>query len=74
MSWTWNSLALVALAFFLQAFLWKKDSKTKRLPPGLTCRMVFGKKYADVELDERGFNTLIHEGANQANEGGFQGV
>ncbi|KAJ0040940.1 hypothetical protein Pint_26786 [Pistacia integerrima] len=178
MSWTWTSLALVALVFFLQAFLLKKDSKTKRLPPGprgfpifgslhllgkfphkdfhklakkygsimflrlgsiptiaissphgaeqflktedlvfasrhpveaakhiaygqknkleldlliehikeaaaagvavdlgdkvsslssdLTCRMVFGKKYADVELNERGFKTVIQEGTKLA--------
>ncbi|KAJ0040943.1 hypothetical protein Pint_26781 [Pistacia integerrima] len=38
------------------------SDKVSSLSSDLTCRMVFGKKYADVELDEKGFNTLIQEG------------
>ncbi|KAH7565831.1 hypothetical protein JRO89_XS08G0023600 [Xanthoceras sorbifolium] len=34
MSWTWTTLAVFAFLFLLQAFLWKRNAKAKRLPPG----------------------------------------
>ncbi|XP_059665349.1 cytochrome P450 71AU50-like [Cornus florida] len=32
----------------------------------MTCRMLFGKKYADEEFDERGFKAMIQEGMHLA--------
>ncbi|KAJ0097026.1 hypothetical protein Patl1_27468 [Pistacia atlantica] len=37
------------------------NAKVTSLSAELTCRMVFGKKYADVDFDERGFNTVFQE-------------
>ncbi|KAJ0040942.1 hypothetical protein Pint_26784 [Pistacia integerrima] len=37
------------------------SSKVSSLNAEMSCRMVFGKKYADEELDERGFKAMIQE-------------
>ncbi|XP_044470677.1 cytochrome P450 71AU50-like [Mangifera indica] len=41
-------------------------AKVTSVSADLTCRMVFGKKYADVEFDERGFNLVFQEGVKLA--------
>nr|WNO46801.1 cytochrome P450 736A357 [Tripterygium hypoglaucum] len=38
------------------------SAKVSSLSADMTCRMVFGKKYMDKDLDERGFKAVIHEG------------
>nr|QUN00503.1 cytochrome P450 736A266 [Tripterygium wilfordii] len=38
------------------------SAKVASLSADMTCRMVFGKKYMDKDLDERGFKAVIHEG------------
>ncbi|XP_031251549.1 cytochrome P450 CYP736A12-like [Pistacia vera] len=58
MSWTWTSLALVALVFFLQAFPWKKDSKTKRLPPGPRGFPIFGSLHLLGKFPHKDFHKL----------------
>ncbi|KAJ0096285.1 hypothetical protein Patl1_27470 [Pistacia atlantica] len=42
------------------------NAKVTSLSADLTCRMVFGKKYADVDFDERGFNTVFQEAVKLA--------
>ncbi|KAL5751727.1 hypothetical protein ACOSQ2_022234 [Xanthoceras sorbifolium] len=42
MSWTWTTLAVFAFLFLLQAILWKRNAKTKRLPPGPRGFPIFG--------------------------------
>ncbi|KAL5818373.1 hypothetical protein ACOSQ4_022215 [Xanthoceras sorbifolium] len=42
MSWTWTTLTVFAFLFLLQAFLWKRNAKTKRLPPGPRGFPIFG--------------------------------
>ncbi|XP_077228718.1 cytochrome P450 71AU50-like [Tasmannia lanceolata] len=37
------------------------SAKVASLSAGMTCLMVFGKKYEDDELDERGFKSVIQE-------------
>ncbi|KAB1210415.1 hypothetical protein CJ030_MR6G007166 [Morella rubra] len=38
------------------------SAKVSSLSADMSCRMVFGKKYMDKDLDERGFKVLIQEG------------
>ncbi|XP_047967645.1 cytochrome P450 71AU50-like [Salvia hispanica] len=38
------------------------SAKVSSLTAEMSCRMVFGKKYADKDIDERGFKAVIHEG------------
>jgi cytochrome P450 len=38
------------------------SAKVSSLSADMSCRMVFGKKYMDKDLDERGFKAAIHEG------------
>ncbi|XP_038701711.1 cytochrome P450 71AU50-like [Tripterygium wilfordii] len=38
------------------------SAKVSTLSADMTCRMVFGKKYMDKDLDERGFKAVIQEG------------
>ncbi|KAJ4715608.1 Cytochrome P450 [Melia azedarach] len=42
------------------------SAKVSSMSADMTCRMVFGKKYADEEFDERGFKTVIQEGMTLA--------
>jgi hypothetical protein len=42
------------------------SAKVSSLSADMSCRMVFGKKYTDEDLDERGFKALIHEGMQLA--------
>ncbi|KAL5820390.1 hypothetical protein ACOSQ3_022272 [Xanthoceras sorbifolium] len=42
MSWTWITLAVFAFLFLLQAISWKRNAKTKRLPPGPRGFPIFG--------------------------------
>ncbi|KAK1592093.1 hypothetical protein Q3G72_019396 [Acer saccharum] len=42
MSWTCITLAFFALLFLFQAFVWKRNAKTKRLPPGPRGFPIFG--------------------------------
>ncbi|XP_031279733.1 cytochrome P450 CYP736A12-like [Pistacia vera] len=42
------------------------SAKVTSLSVDLTCRMVFGKKYADVDFNERGFNTMFQEAVKLA--------
>jgi hypothetical protein len=42
------------------------SAKVSSLNADMSCRMVFGKKYADEDLDKRGFKALIHEGMQVA--------
>ncbi|XP_044469557.1 cytochrome P450 71AU50-like [Mangifera indica] len=58
MSWTWTSLALVALFFFLQALLWKKDTKSNRLPPGPRGFPIFGSLHLLGKFPHRDFQKL----------------
>ncbi|KAJ0041340.1 hypothetical protein Pint_26769 [Pistacia integerrima] len=61
MSWTWTSLALVALFFFLQALLWKKDTKTKRLPPGPRGYPIVGCLHLLGKFPHKDFHRLAEE-------------
>ncbi|XP_062148267.1 cytochrome P450 71AU50-like [Alnus glutinosa] len=38
------------------------SAKVSSLSADMSCRMVFGKKYMDKDLDEKGFKAVIHEG------------
>ncbi|CAK8578852.1 unnamed protein product [Lathyrus sativus] len=38
------------------------SAKISSLSADMSCRMVFGKKYADKDLDEKGFKAVIQEG------------
>ena len=38
------------------------SAKVSSLSADMSCRLVFGKKYMDKELDERGFKSVIQEG------------
>ncbi|KAL1568002.1 cytochrome P450 71AU50-like isoform X2 [Salvia divinorum] len=42
------------------------SAKVSSLTAEMSCRMVFGKKYADKDIDERGFKTVIQEGIKLA--------
>ncbi|XP_065873169.1 cytochrome P450 71AU50-like [Euphorbia lathyris] len=42
------------------------SAKVASLNAGMSCRMVFGKKYLDKEIDERGFKAVIQEGMELA--------
>ncbi|KAJ7945346.1 Cytochrome p450 [Quillaja saponaria] len=42
------------------------SGKVASLSADMTCRMVFGKKYADKDIDERGFKAVIQEGMHLA--------
>ncbi|KAK1576101.1 hypothetical protein Q3G72_010949 [Acer saccharum] len=42
MSWTWTTLGVVSFLFLFQAFLWKRNAKAKRLPPGPRGFPIFG--------------------------------
>ncbi|XP_077228720.1 cytochrome P450 71AU50-like [Tasmannia lanceolata] len=42
------------------------SAKVASLSADMTCRMVFGKKYMDEDLDERGFKGVIQEGMRLA--------
>ncbi|XP_068650606.1 cytochrome P450 71AU50-like [Aristolochia californica] len=42
------------------------SAKVSSLTTDMTCLMVFGNKYADKELDERGFKAVIQEGMRLA--------
>jgi len=38
------------------------SAKVSSLSADMSCRLVFGKKYMDKDLDEKGFKAVIHEG------------
>ncbi|KAL5751719.1 hypothetical protein ACOSQ2_022226 [Xanthoceras sorbifolium] len=67
MSWTWTTLAVFAFLFLLQAFLWKRNAKAKRLPPGprgfpiFRCLHLLG-KYPHKDLHElaQKYGTIMH--------------
>ncbi|KAJ6678039.1 CYTOCHROME P450 93A3-LIKE [Salix viminalis] len=42
------------------------SAKVSSLSAGISCRMVFGKKYLEKEFDEKGFTPVIHEGMRLA--------
>ncbi|WCJ31801.1 Cytochrome P450 71AU50 [Euphorbia peplus] len=42
------------------------SAKVASLNAGMSCRMVFGKKYLDTEIDARGFKAVIQEGMELA--------
>ncbi|KAL2246565.1 UNVERIFIED_CONTAM: Cytochrome 71AU50 [Sesamum indicum] len=42
------------------------SAKVSSLSAELSCRMVFGKKYEDKDIDERGFKSVIQEGMKLA--------
>ncbi|KAJ6289004.1 hypothetical protein OIU76_024902 [Salix suchowensis] len=42
------------------------SAKVSSLSAGISCRMVFGKKYMEKEFDEKGFTPVIHEGMRLA--------
>lgn len=42
------------------------SAKVSSLSADMTCRMVFGKKYMDKDLDEKGFKAVIQEGMQLA--------
>lgn len=42
------------------------SAKVSSLSVDMTCRMVLGKKYDDLEFDERGFNLVFQEGVKLA--------
>ncbi|KAH6835149.1 hypothetical protein C2S53_003634 [Perilla frutescens var. hirtella] len=42
------------------------SAKVSSLTAEMSCRMVFGKKYDDKDIDERGFKAVIHEGMKLA--------
>ncbi|KAL5820381.1 hypothetical protein ACOSQ3_022263 [Xanthoceras sorbifolium] len=67
MSWTWTTLAVFAFLFLLQAFLWKRNAKTKRLPPGprgfpiFGCLHLLGKyPHRDLHKLAQTYGSIIH--------------
>ncbi|KAL5820373.1 hypothetical protein ACOSQ3_022255 [Xanthoceras sorbifolium] len=67
MSWTWTTLVVFAFLFLLQAFLWKRNAKAKRLPPGprgfpiFECLHLLGKyPHRDLHKLARKYGTIMH--------------
>ncbi|KAL5820502.1 hypothetical protein ACOSQ3_022384 [Xanthoceras sorbifolium] len=67
MSLTWTALIIVALLFLLQAIRWKRNAKTKRLPPGPRGFPIFGSlhllgKYPHKDLQKlsQKYGSIMH--------------
>ncbi|KAL5743454.1 hypothetical protein ACOSQ2_026570 [Xanthoceras sorbifolium] len=58
MSWIWTTLVVFALLFFLQTFLWKRNAKAKRLPPGPRGFPIFGSLHLLGKYPQRNLHKL----------------
>ncbi|KAL5753680.1 hypothetical protein ACOSP7_021900 [Xanthoceras sorbifolium] len=67
MVWTWTTLAVLAFLFLLQAFLWKRNAKVEKLPPGprgfpiFGCLHLLGKyPYRDLHKLAQKYGSIMH--------------